>query len=100
MLLSKKILFYYKKRKPIKYSRHLGVRIGDNVVIGAGSIVTRNLTSNNVYAGVPAKLIMSIEEYAEKSLSKTPKYDLKNYISNKKEELTRIFLEDNGDNDE
>lgn len=31
--------------------------IGDNVTIGAGSVVTRDLLSNSVYAGVPAKLI-------------------------------------------
>ena len=43
-----------------------GVSIGDNVIIGAGSIVTSDCESNGVYAGNPAKKIMSIDEYADK----------------------------------
>jgi maltose O-acetyltransferase len=34
-----------------------GVRIGDNVVVGAHSVVTKDLESNGIYAGVPARLI-------------------------------------------
>lgn len=47
-----------------------GVKIGDDVVIGAGSIVTRDCPSRGVYAGNPAKLIMSIEEFYEKRRSR------------------------------
>lgn len=36
--------------------------IEDNVVIGAGSVVSGHLEANSVYAGNPAKNIMSIEE--------------------------------------
>lgn len=43
-----------------------GVTIGDNVVIGAGSVVTKDCDSNSVYAGSPAKRIMSIDEYYSK----------------------------------
>jgi maltose O-acetyltransferase len=43
-----------------------GVTIGDNVVIGAGSVVTRDCPSNGVYAGNPAKRIMSLAEYYQK----------------------------------
>lgn len=43
-----------------------GVTIGDNVVIGAGSIVTKDCDANSVYAGSPAKKIMTIEEYLHK----------------------------------
>lgn len=46
------------------------VVIGDNVVIGAGSIVSRSLEANAVYAGVPAKMICSIEDYKNKTISK------------------------------
>lgn len=42
------------------------VSIGDNVIIGTGSIVTKNIPSNSVVAGVPAKVIMSIDDYYEK----------------------------------
>lgn len=40
--------------------------IGDNVVVGAGSVVTHDLESNGVYAGAPAKRVCSIEDYAER----------------------------------
>ena len=43
-----------------------GVTIGDNVIIGAGSVVTKVCDSNGVYAGNPAKKIMSIDEYLAK----------------------------------
>ena len=43
-----------------------GVTIGDNVIIGAGSVVTKDCDSNGVYAGNPAKKIMSIDEYLAK----------------------------------
>jgi len=46
-----------------------GVNIGDNVVIGAGSVVTKNLESNGVYAGVPAKFIKSLSDYKNSSLA-------------------------------
>lgn len=43
-----------------------GVCIGDNVIIGAGSVVTSDCESNYVYAGNPAKKICSIEKLYEK----------------------------------
>lgn len=43
-----------------------GVKIGDNVIIGAGSVVNRDIPSNSVAAGVPCKVICSLEEYKEK----------------------------------
>lgn len=43
-----------------------GVTIGSNVVIGAGSVVTRDIPSNSVAAGVPAKVIKSADEYFDK----------------------------------
>lgn len=43
-----------------------GVKIGDHVVIGAGSVVTKDCPSGGVYAGNPARRIMSIGEYYQK----------------------------------
>lgn len=40
-----------------------GVTIGNNVIIGAGAIVTKDIPSNSVAVGVPAKVIESIEDY-------------------------------------
>lgn len=37
-----------------------GVTIGDNAVVGAGSIVTKNVEANTVVAGDPAKPIKSV----------------------------------------
>ncbi len=39
-----------------------GVTIGDNVVIGAGSVVCRDLPSDCVAAGNPAKVIKRIPD--------------------------------------
>jgi acetyltransferase-like isoleucine patch superfamily enzyme len=36
-----------------------GVRIGDNVVVGAGSVVTRDVPSNSIIAGNPARIVRS-----------------------------------------
>ncbi len=46
-----------------------GVTIGDNCVIGAGSIVSKNLESGYVYAGVPAKKIGTFDDFINKRLS-------------------------------
>lgn len=42
------------------------VKIGDNVIIAAGSVISKDIPSNAVYGGVPAKEICSIEEYYKK----------------------------------
>ena len=47
-----------------------GIRIGDNVIIGAGSVVTKDVPSNVVVAGMPAKIICTIQEYYEKNKNK------------------------------
>lgn len=43
-----------------------GITIGDNCVIGYGSVVTKDIPSNSVAVGIPARVICSIEEYYEK----------------------------------
>lgn len=42
------------------------ISIGDNVVIGAGAVVTGDTPSDSVAVGVPAKVIMTKEQYKEK----------------------------------
>ena len=39
-----------------------GVTIGDNTIIGAGSVVTHDIPANVIAAGVPAKVIRPITE--------------------------------------
>ncbi len=40
-----------------------GVTIGRRVIIGAGSVVSRDIPDNSVAAGVPARVIKSVDEY-------------------------------------
>lgn len=43
-----------------------GVTIGDNCIFGFGSVVTRDIPSNSVAVGSPARVICTIDEYYEK----------------------------------
>lgn len=55
-----------------------GVKIGNNVIIGANSTVTNDIPDNMVYAGTPARQICSLEEYLlkeETRMKKMPCYD-------------------------
>jgi len=42
------------------------VTIGENAIIGGGSVVTKNVPAKTVMAGVPAKQIMTLEQYLVK----------------------------------
>ena len=67
-----------------------GVTIGKRCVIGAGSVVTKDIPDGSVACGVPARIIMTTNEYAEKCLANTPSYDEEAYKKDK-----RKFLEEN-----
>lgn len=65
----------------------MGCSIGNNCIIGANSVVACDIPDNCVAAGVPARVICSVEDYYKKSRKKwfyptatmTPKeYLLKN----------------------
>ena len=43
-----------------------GVHIGNNCIIGAGAIVSKDIPDNSVAVGSPAKVIKSSDEYFEK----------------------------------
>ncbi|MDO5820063.1 MAG: sugar O-acetyltransferase [Methanobrevibacter sp.] len=42
-----------------------GVRIGNNVVVGAGAVVTKDIPDNSLALGVPAKVVREIENDIE-----------------------------------
>lgn len=47
-----------------------GVHIGNNVVIGARSVVTHDIPDNVVAVGTPAKVIKTIDEYYQSGIDK------------------------------
>lgn len=48
-----------------------GVTIGDRVVVGARSVVTKDVPSGNVVAGNPARIIKTMDEYSEQMRRKS-----------------------------
>ena len=69
-----------------------GVTIGEHCVIGAGSVVTKDVPGNSVVGGVPAKVICSTKEYAEKCLSQMPdNFDETEYFKCKKSYLISSY---------
>lgn len=62
----------YQYNKPVRIGKNCwlgagvivlpGVTIGDNTVIGAGSVVTKDIPSNVVAVGVPCRVIHSADE--------------------------------------
>ncbi len=43
------------------------MKIGNNVIVGTGSIVTKDIPDNVVVAGMPARVICTIDEYYQKN---------------------------------
>lgn len=56
-----------------------GVAIGDNVVIGAGSVVTKDIPANRVAAGNPCRIIREITEGDRKFYYKDREFDVTDY---------------------
>ena len=68
-----------------------GVTIGERCVIGCGSIVTKDVPDGTVVCGVPAKTIMTTNEYAEKCKQNMKPYDKEAYSNDKKEYLRKYL---------
>ena len=69
-----------------------GVTIGNNVLIAAGSIVTKSIPSGVVVAGNPARIIGTTDDYIKRNL----KWDLgsKNYDAKRKKQFLLSLSED------
>lgn len=68
-----------------------GVTIGPTAVVAAESVVAADVPPNTVVGGVPARVLMTVEEYAQKALAQTPEYDRAAYRTDKVRELLRLF---------
>lgn len=45
-----------------------GVTIGDNVLVAAGSVVTRSVPPRTIVAGNPARVVGTVDDYIERNL--------------------------------
>jgi acyl-[acyl carrier protein]--UDP-N-acetylglucosamine O-acyltransferase len=75
-----------------------GVRIGENTIIGAGSVVTHDIPPNLVAAGNPCKVIMTLEQYRDKRkrlyVDEAKAYALELYRKKGKVPCKRDFMEE------
>lgn len=60
-----------------------GVTIGDNVVIGAGSVVTRDIPSNVVAVGNPCRVMREVSEHDRKYYFKDREINLEEWGEDK-----------------
>ena len=69
-------------------------KIGSIVIIGTGSVVTKDIPDNSVAAGVPARVIGSFDDYVQKMLQRE-KYpeELKPSRQTVPDELARLLWE-------
>lgn len=47
-----------------------GVSIGENVIIAAGSVVTKSIPNNVVVGGNPAKVLCTLDDFEERMVQK------------------------------
>jgi acetyltransferase-like isoleucine patch superfamily enzyme len=68
-----------------------GVTIGDHCVIGAGSVVSRDIPSASVAVGAPCRVIKSIDEYRESVDAKGMDWPVGDYGDEWREKLIASY---------
>lgn len=68
----------------------LNVKIGNNSIVAAKSVVTKSIPENEVWGGIPAKKIMTLEEYEGKMVLTCGKSSKEAMHNNRKQEIIRI----------
>ena len=71
-----------------------GTRIGPNVIIASGSVVTKDCDPNSVYAGVPARKIGTFDEYVQKRMRQEKNGEISTTANNQaltKEEIDQAW---------
>ena len=53
-----------------------GITIGDNVIVGAGSVVTKDLPDNVIAFGNPSRILRKVDERDKKYYFKDRKIDI------------------------
>lgn len=76
----------------------MNVHIGDDVIIGAGSLVNKDIPSNSVVAGVPARVICKTSDYVNKQsnlIARSPRFSKEdtNYAGRMSEEKKKEILD-------
>lgn len=77
------------------------VKIGDNVIVGANTLVSKDIHSNTVVAGNPAKVISDLESYLDKynniseELIFDESYTIRKNIDNIKKKKMKEKIKDN-----
>ena len=66
------------------------VKIGNNVIIAAGALVNKDVPSDSVVAGIPAKVITTFNDY----VSKRRQFTLEHPANNLKQEISPECEED------
>lgn len=62
-----------------------GVTIGENCVVAAGAVVTKDVPPNSIVGGVPAKMIEDIETYKTKNAQNL--LEIRHFTPEKKKEF-------------
>lgn len=65
-----------------------GVEIGQNSVIGAGAVVTKNVPPETIVAGIPAKEITKVTSYRDEVLKKA------HFVRDMTQDKKRAYLEE------
>lgn len=74
-------LYDFNETRPSEYEKRMVMlkdmfaEIGDNVVIGAGSIVTKDLPSDVIAVGNPCKILRNVNEHDKEYYYKERKID-------------------------
>lgn len=70
-----------------------GVTIGDNCVIGAAAVVTKDIPANSVAVGIPARVIKTIDEYYENAVKRGRLYPTARMSADEKKLFLKNKLE-------
>ncbi|MGD9211273.1 MAG: acyltransferase [Desulfobacteraceae bacterium] len=60
------------------------ITIGSNVIVGAGAVVTKNVPDNTIWAGNPARMLCTFQDYVHKIEAQTANYPWASLLTQKK----------------